>query len=182
MYFIIAFQIYFILVVYSYFESLREDPSGSTAGQLLTDEEQLWYVTLLCLFVPYKLWSYPVISFPLVHHLSSLLPWLTLFVFPEPYPSHHSLFSLQISLSTLFLNLSVWPLKWKKWVFTWAWSHFWWSHKNGFNVFFIWQMQVGGPPPYAKFWAAEVVEWKKQLNCFQSPLFSLDHRGWALTN
>ena len=32
MYFIIAFQIYFILVVYSYFESLREDPSGSIAG------------------------------------------------------------------------------------------------------------------------------------------------------
>ena len=29
MYFIIARQIYFILVVYSYFESLREDPSGS---------------------------------------------------------------------------------------------------------------------------------------------------------
>ena len=83
-----------------------------------------------------KLWSYPVISFPLVHLLLSLLPWSTLFVFPEPYFPHHSFFSFQISLSILFINLSVWLLKWKKWVFTWAWNHFWWSHKNGFNVFF----------------------------------------------
>ena len=149
MYFIIAFQIYFILVVYSYFESLREDPSGSIAGFVDGRGTVMVCYTLPCLFVPYKLWSYPLISFRLVHLLLSLLPWLTLFVFPEPYPSHHSLFSLQISLSILFINLSVWPLKWKKWVFRWVCSYFWWIHKNGFNFFFIWQMQVGGPPVYA---------------------------------
>lgn len=121
MYFIIAFQIYFILVVYSYFESLREDPSGSIAG--FVDGRG---TVMVC---------YSSMPFPLAHLLLSLFPCLTFCVFPQPYPSHCSLFSLQISLSILFINLSVWPLKWKKWVITWAWSYFWWCHKNGFDVF-----------------------------------------------
>ena len=141
MYFIIAFQIYFILVVYSYFESLRVDPWRSLwlhCGICWRNRNSygmlLFYASLSHVNFDH---AYPVISFPLVHLLLFLLPWLTFFVFPEPYSPHHSLFSFQISLSILFINLSVWPLKWKKWVFTWAWNHFRWSHKNGFNVFFL---------------------------------------------
>ena len=169
-------------MVYSYFESLREDPSGSTAGFDQGRTTVMVCFSSGCLFVACKLWSYPVISFPLVRLLLSLLPWLTLFVFPEPYSPYFSLFSLQISLSILFLNLSVWPLKWKKWVLTWVWSYFWWSHKNGFNVFFCLADASGRSSTLRKVLSRGSCRVAKKLNCLQSPLFSLDHRDRALTN
>ena len=132
MYFIIAFQIYFILVVYSYFESLREDPSGSIAGfdqgrgTVMVCYSSMPLCPMYTFIIKYNFFSFSASFIVSTSMVNALL-----------FSPHYSLLSLQISLSILFLNLSVWPLKWKKWVLTWVWSYFWWSHKNGFHVFFL---------------------------------------------